>query len=250
MTSDIAGRALAAAAAVFAAVTAALLPGQVSVMRQNADARKEYMRLDEERTAVQETAEAPGCWAEALEESMKNINRDYAGWIEVPGTGISYPMVRTDSNDDYLRTDFEGKKSEGGTIFIDSRCREGFEGKNTVIYGHRMRDGSMFTDLRELLDTDFCRKTGTVIITSGKYCYTYRVFSVYEAPVNSDFFTCSFPDALEFERWLQEQKARSKVDTGVIPDRSDRVLTLVTCAGDGSRRCVVQAALTKIEEAV
>ena len=79
---------------------------------------------------------------------LRDINPDCVGWIEIPGTNISYPIVQGRDNDHYLRLNFEGKYSVGGVIFLDHRCDSDFDRTNTIIYGHNMRDGSMFGSLK------------------------------------------------------------------------------------------------------
>ena len=234
-----------------AAILAALLPGQLRTAEEMRRGREGYMEIRKQAQTV--TEEVPDALAEGmtctLDDTMRNINSDYIGWIEIPGTGISYPVVQTDDNEEYLKKDFDGRNYAGGAIFMDCRCRPDMQGRNTLIYGHCMRDGSMFTDLVRFLEKEFLRNTGTVIITMNGRRYVYRVFSAYVAAPESDCFRAEFTSDYDYERWLLDQKDRSVTESGVYPDRSDRIITLVTCYGDGSKRCVVQAALVRTEEA-
>jgi len=234
-----------------AAALAALLPGQLERAGELKRGREMYMEIRREaQAAVQDdTRSIEDGMTGVLDTAMKSINKDYTGWIEIPGTGISYPMVQTDNNDEYLKKDFEGRDYAGGSIFLDCRCAGDLEEKNTMIYGHCMRDGSMFTDLRRFLDRDFLRNTGTVLITKGGYRYVYRIFSAFVAKPEEDCFRVEFSSDYDYGKWLERQKDRSQVETAVYPDRSDRIITMVTCHADGSRRCVVQAVLTGTEEA-
>ena len=233
-----------------AAVLAALLPGQLERAYEMRKGREGYMEIREiaEMTGNQSETVTDRL-SDTLDDTMKNINGDYTGWIEIPGTGISYPVVQTDNNSEYLEKDFDGRNYAGGSIFMDCRCAGDLEGKNTLIYGHCMRDGSMFTDLERMLDRDFLKNTGTVFITKGGRRYVYRIFSVFVAEPEWDCFRAEFTSDYDYERWLEQQKERSAVQTEVYPDRSDRIITLVTCHGDGSKRCVVQAAMVRTEEA-
>ncbi len=181
---------------------------------------------------------------------IRDSNRDYVGWIELPGTGISYPVVRTGNNDDYLRKDFEGNRYTGGSIFMDCRCSPSLEGRNTIIYGHRMNDGSMFSELSEFLERDAAQGAAEVMITAHGRRFRYRIFSASVRSMYSECFSVDFASDYEFETWLARQAEASAVGYCVYPDRTDRILTLVTCHGDGTERCVVQAVLAAIEEAI
>ena len=249
--TDRTDRILAAAILACAAVIAAALPGQLKTVEEMRRGREGYMEIRKEAQSIMEDSAGAVSdpLAYTLDDTMKNINRDYAGWIEIPGTGISYPVVKTDNNDEYLSRDFDGRDYAGGAIFMDCRCREDLEGRNTLIYGHCMRDGSMFTDLARFLDRNFLRNTGKVLITRDGRRYVYRIFAARVVRPEDGCFRAEFTSDYDFERWLAEQKESSAVQTDVYPDRSDRIITLVTCYGDGSRRCVVQAALTGTEEA-
>lgn len=82
-------------------------------------------------------------------ESLKGINSDLECWLYIPKINLSYPVVRSSDNQDYLNKNFEGKKSISGTLFTDCRCSTPFYQK-TIIYGHNMKDGSMFRKLYDL----------------------------------------------------------------------------------------------------
>jgi len=172
------------------------------------------------------------------------INPDFKGWIEIPDTEISYPIVQSGDNDYYLRRTFEGNESFGGVIFIDYRTPGDFSGRNTVIYGHRMNDGSMFGSLKEYLDAKYFESHDTVRIYTEDCVLEYKVFSVSETTTGSDCFTFGFESDQVYHEWMQRQIERSVYDTGVYPDATDKVITLVTCTGDEEWRYVIQAVLS------
>ena len=86
---------------------------------------------------------------------LLTMNPDYVFWLEIPGTDISYPVVQTANNADYLRISFTGEHRVGGCIFVDAACPANLSGRNTVIYGHRMYDGTMFSGLKWFLNPDY-----------------------------------------------------------------------------------------------
>ena len=87
--------------------------------------------------------------------SLQAINPEIIGWINGKGTRIDYPVLQTDNNDYYLRHMYNREYSLNGAIFMDCRCSKDFSDKNTVIYGHNMRNGAMLEDLEKYKEQVF-----------------------------------------------------------------------------------------------
>lgn len=88
-------------------------------------------------------------------EELAKINPDIVGWIRVPGTNIDYPIVQTDNNDTYLHTDFEGNESIAGAVYLDFESDSDLMGYNNILYGHNMKNGSMFKDVVRFKDQSY-----------------------------------------------------------------------------------------------
>ena len=213
-----------------------------------AKARQNYLQEAQAYTRLREIAVI----SEAQEEETQLLNVDFdrlldmnpdcMGWIEIPGTGISYPVVQGEDNDQYLRRDFAGNKSVGGVIFLDYRSSGDFSGTNTVIYGHNMRDGSMFGSLAQYLDPDFAKLHPEIRIYTPQGLRSYTVFAAYTATTGWDCFTFQFQTDLERENWIQSQCAHALYDTGIRPGVYDEIITLVTCVGgENEYRNILQA---------
>lgn len=97
-------------------------------------------------------------------EKLRAINPDVVGWVKVPGTSIDYPIVQTDNNETYLDTSFEGEKSVAGTVYLDCDSQSDFKGRHNIIYGHHMRDGSMFKDIVKFKEEDFFQEHRDVLL--------------------------------------------------------------------------------------
>ncbi len=91
-------------------------------------------------------------------EELARINPDIVAWIQIPGTNIDYPVVQGDDNDAYLHRDFEGEESAAGTIFLDFESQSDMRGYNNIMYGHHMRNGSMFRDIVYYKDEDYFKE--------------------------------------------------------------------------------------------
>lgn len=107
---------------------------------------------------------------------MLSINKDYTGWLNVIGTNINGPVVQGQTNDDYLRTDFYGNPSVGGTFFVDESVDLSSDDGNIIIYGHLMNDGTMFADLKKYKDKNFFIKNNTIRWECKSGIYYYQLF--------------------------------------------------------------------------
>lgn len=173
-------------------------------------------------------------------------NPETVGWIQVPGTNINYPFVKTKDNDFYLNHSFNRAWNSAGWIFLDYRNDPNLSDKNQILYGHGRTDGSMFGSLANILTADWQSHSEYHIVkTSTKSTNSlWQVFSVYDIPVTSDYLTTNFVDASEFTNFLTLIKNRSAYDFHATLNPSDRIITLSTCSGT-DHRIVLHAKLIK-----
>ena len=115
---------------------------------------------------------------------QNEINKDIVGWITIPNTHIDYPFVQSSDNDYYLRRDLYGNYALAGTIFMDYQCSRDFTDFNTIIYGHNMKNNSMFGDLTLFADNGFfdSTRTGVIFLENGTYILEFFAYVI----VNSD----------------------------------------------------------------
>jgi sortase B len=122
----------------------------------------------------------PEAYIDPLEESLrafKEINPDFVGWLSIPGVSIDYPVVRGRDNVRYLDTTFSGSRNPAGAIFMDYRNLDGFDAPVTVLYGHNMRDGSMFAMLVNFLQRVFLEDSPEIfVVTAEGEPLLYRIF--------------------------------------------------------------------------
>ena len=107
---------------------------------------------------------------------MLDLNKDYVGWLTVYGTQVNGPVVQGETNDAYLRTDFYGQHSTAGTLFMDSVVDTGVDG-NVIIYGHRMKDGTMFGSLKQYKDKEFFKQNSIIRWEDVHGEHYYRIFA-------------------------------------------------------------------------
>lgn len=183
------------------------------------------------------------------EETVKRVavselqaqNPDTVGWIQIPGTGISYPLMHTGDDSYYLNHTFSKKVNSAGSIFMETLNNPDFSDLHTIIYGHNMKNGSMFAGLKEYRSASYMVTHPNIYVDLADGTHAYQVFSVYEADADSDSYTIGFAPDEQYETFLSTIKSRSQYDTGVEVTKEDSIITLSTCTRNGEKRFVVHA---------
>lgn len=169
------------------------------------------------------------------------INPDFAGWIRIAGTRIDYPYVRGNDNEEYLKTDFYGKPAKAGTVFLDYRNLGGPGETHTMLYGHNMKNGTMFHDLVKYHDADFLRENPLITLTDLYGERTYRIFSVYEVSADDYALPLEFAGPQDYSKFLQDLSIRSMHEIGSVTAEAT-LLSLITCSyGVNNGRTIVHA---------
>lgn len=179
-------------------------------------------------------------------KDIQKLNKDTVGWIKVENTRIDYPVVQYKDNEYYLHRNFEKKDSSVGVIFMDFRNRISPLDRNIIIYGHHMKDGSMFKDLILFKDKDFFMNNPTIIFNTLYQESKWEIFSVYSADAKYDYLVTEFAKDEEFIKYINEIKSKSDFKNDVQVNAGDHILTLSTCSYEFSgARTVVHAKLIK-----
>lgn len=180
-------------------------------------------------------------------DELLNQNSHVVGWITIEDTQIDYPVLQADNNDEYMTKNFYGNESIAGSIFLDYRNDIASRDPNYVIYGHRMKDGSMFQHLTKFLDQAFFASHQTFTFDTLYDQYQAEIFAVYQTLTDFNYIQTDFESDEDFEQLIAEIQARSLYETEVDIKPGDQILTLSTCdykldANDG--RLVVHAKLS------
>ncbi|MBQ7108513.1 MAG: competence/damage-inducible protein A [Clostridia bacterium] len=172
-------------------------------------------------------------------ETLKKKNSDIRAWIKIEGTKVNNPVYQTTNNDFYLDHDMDKQKSRYGAIFIDeaAKVEKDYNSQNIVVYGHHMKDGSMFASLKKYTDISYYKKHPIINFTTLYREGKYKIFGVFiintlEEHDNGYVFNYrkhNFDDQEEFLEFIHEVKLRSIIDTGVEVSENDEILTLSTC---------------------
>lgn len=176
-------------------------------------------------------------------EALQEINEDIIGWIYVEGIEeINYPIVQGEDNETYLHTTYEGNYNFAGTLFIDYMNHRDFKDCNTIIYGHNMKNGSMFGKLRKFVsDLEIYEKSKYFWILTPEGKYRYEIVSAYTTAVNSQTYTLFYKRDESFKEYLEYIRDCSELETSMRRLAVwDKVVTLSTCTGNDATRFVVQ----------
>ena len=198
-----------------------------------------------EEETTEPTTEPQATYAEGRDYKAfyeKNPNEDFVGWLRIDGTKVDYPVVQSsvDNANYYLYRDYNKKNSTPGTIYAREQCDVFKPSDNVTLYGHTMKDGSMFAylhnytakatwDKNSLIFFDtFNPKTGDV-----EY-HTYKIFAVFKTSANigEGFSYHKFENAAtqkDFDDFVSTCKSLAFYDTGVTPQYGDKLLCLSTC---------------------
>lgn len=207
-----------------------------SGMQQLADHYIQMIQESQERYALQPPIEVDF-------EILQKINPDIVGWIYVEALeNISYPIVKGEDNEKYLHTTYEGTYNFAGTIFIDESNSGDLQDCNTLVYGHNMKNGSMFGKLKKFVsDPETYEKSRYFWILTPNAKYRYEIIAAYTTALNSDTYTLFNNPGAEFLDYLKYMQESSAIETNVgnLSVR-EKVVTLSTCTGNDATRFVVQ----------
>ena len=177
---------------------------------------------------------------------LLSVNSDIVGWLRIRALDISYPVVQGKDNDYYLHRTFENTDNFAGCLFVNSYNMGDFTDQNTIIYGHNMKNGSMFGKLKNFNDPEVFKKSRYFWIFTPDFIYQYRIFSASVVDKTGLTYQISFTDD-EFDQFISRAYSNSVVDNqDVTVTKEDRIVTLSTCTGDDSTRFVVMGKLAQI----
>ena len=195
-----------------------------------------YSEEDGTEATVEETASAteptvpPVQYPSVDFASLTEINADVIGWIYIADTEINYPIVQGQDNRHYASTMVDGQDNAAGSIFMDYRNKPDFSDKHTVIYGHNMRNGSMFADILKYKKKGFLTAHPTGMIMTQDKNFQFEVLGGDVANLSDNAWQLEFGAEEEFSSWITESMSKSAVGEEVLISADDRILTLSTCS--------------------
>lgn len=242
-----------------AAGSGCMLVQEIGEYRESAEAYDELADLvelpkqeekpdtTEETSGENDSVVLPSVDFEALQEN----GPDVIAWLTLPDTAVNYPVTQAEDNDYYLRHLYNGTYNKAGCLFADYENKKDFSDRNTIIYGHNMRDGSMFASLNEYKEQSYYDSHPQMYLVMPKGGYLCDIFAAFEAKPKESGSDASpwrmeWKDDGAYSTWISAMADRSVVETDVTVTSSDKVLTLSTCTPGGASRFIVMGKLTEV----
>jgi len=182
-----------------------------------------------------------------IESLRAEFNNDQIiGYLMIENTNIFYPVVQSDDNEYYLERDLLRRKSSAGSIFMDFENHTDNFDKNTVIYGHNMRNGSMFHNIRFFLDEEFFREHRYIFLKTLYEDTVWEIFAFYQTTTDFCYIQTTFTERNPFSLLLKQISEKNFYETDIEVDENDCILTLSTCAIEsGNNRYALHAKLLR-----
>ena len=224
------------------------------------DGLAEYVEVPEQAGEPEETGTEEGTDREDSSvvlpvvdfEALWETGPDIIGWITLPETVINYPVTQTDDNEYYLHHLYDGTYNKTGCLFAAYENQADFSDRNTIVYGHNMRDGSMFATLNKYDEQSYYDGHPQMYLVTPGGGYVVEIFTAFvakpgESGSDTSPWRLSFKDDGAYTTWLSEMAGRSVIKTDVTVTSSDKVLTLSTCTPGGASRFIVMGKLLEVE---
>jgi len=183
---------------------------------------------------------------EQVFETLLKKNNDTVGWIQINNTKVNYPVVQADSNSYYLNRDYFKKKNSMGWIFMDYRNNIENLDRNTIIYGHNIKQGIMFGTIKNMMNKSWYSNANNQLITFNTLNKNmkWKIFSLYQINETEDYLKTEFESDDDYMNFLNMLKNRSKNNFNVELTPESKILTLSTCFSHTTRH-VVHAVLVE-----
>lgn len=177
--------------------------------------------------------------------ALQKINPDAIAWIQIPESAVSYPVLQAEDNDTYIRSTITGEYNKAGCIFVDCSVQNPFEDPNTIIYGHNLKNGKMFSDLMKYESEKWYQAHPVIYITTKDGVMRWQVYSCFRTSAYSDVYRVGMQyQTEEYKKYLKESVDAALYNTGVVPEEDGTVLVLSTCTNEeDTERFVVIASL-------
>lgn len=182
-----------------------------------------------EESVPQESAAEPDYQSPIDFEALRKINPDIVGWLKIPGTRIDYPVVQTDNNETYLKKTFEGGQSAEGTIYLDSDSDGDLMGYHSILYGHHMKNKSMFTDIVKFKEKDFFEANREIILYTPEREIRLKTIAALYGNADGEKRRTKFKSQETFEAYI-DNMTKDCSFRELPSEKTERLYSFVTCS--------------------
>lgn len=163
--------------------------------------------------------------------ALQAVNEDVVGWIVIPDTPVSYPLLQGEDNSYYLNHTWEKEYNPGGSIFLECKNSPDLNNFNTIIFGHRMSDSSMFNSLRHYDEQDYLEAHPRIYIATESGVRVYEIFAAMKVTVTDPVYWLITTQESHKQPMVDFCLGNSVLTTELVPSAEDRFITLSTCTG-------------------
>lgn len=194
-----------------------LKPGEENSSKGKADEKNAQMHTEEAAFQVDFS-------------SLRKINEDVVGWILMEESALNYPIVQAEDNSYYLHRLFDKRGNSCGSIFLDKNNAGDFSDRHSIIYGHHMKDGSMFACLSDFKNEEYYKTHKSAYLLTEEKKYKIEFFAGYVSDVYTDAWRMDFASDEELLEWTKALIEKSDFKPETLPQLGDRIITLSTCS--------------------
>ena len=178
--------------------------------------------------------------------ALSAINPDIVGWLYCEDTVINYPVVQSNDNSYYLKHLFDGGYNANGCLFLDSQNASIFTDAHSIIYGHYMKNGTMFSSLVGYKEQAYYDQHPRLVLVTPVSSYVIEIFAGYVTSAQDDAWKIEFNNETEFEQWISVAIEKSMFKSDISPVSTDRIITLSTCSYEFSDARFVVLGVMKV----
>lgn len=181
--------------------------------------------------------------------ALGEVNEDIAAWLYCEGTVLNYPVVQGADNSYYLSHLFDGSENANGCLFLDSQNNSDFSDENTIIYGHNMKNGSMFASITLYQEQSYYEQYPSLFLLTPDGNFEVHLFAGFQEEIDGNAWQRTFLDENEKAQWLEEARRASTFVSDTIPAIEDNIITFSTCSnGNEQTRYVLMGVLEAINK--
>ena len=162
--------------------------------------------------------------------ALGDVNEDIVAWLYGEGTVLNYPVVKGEDNSYYLSHLFDGSDNASGCLFLDSRNSSDFSDDNTIIYGHNMKNGTMFAFINQYQEQSYYDQHPSIFLLTPNGNFEVHLFAGFLEDVNGNAWQRAFQNENEKIKWLEEARNASTFVSDTIPSKEDKIITFSTCS--------------------
>lgn len=193
----------------------------VEIGKEYHDGQKEYEELKEYTEEKADGQQDNPTETEAEEKTidfaeLRKINEDIVAWIQIPETGVDYPVVQGEDNEYYLHHTFRKEANKAGSIFLDYRNRADFTDQRVIIYGHNMKDGSMFSNLKKYQDNAFRKESGTAYLYLLEKTLQLEIVACDKVSMRDEVYALEYNMTCDWSEEIILSTCSSSFDTRLI----------------------------------